>query len=128
MPLTRATAIVIVVAALFGLCSVLLGAWAAHGLAEPAKDWVATAAQVHLGHAAAMLATALLIERSSGWTRRLALGAAAGFALGMALFGGGLVALAVGVRLGGFAPLGGFALMAGWLALALAGALGLRRR
>jgi len=122
-PFTRLGAAAVVFAALAGAGAVALGAWASHGAAEPAKGWLTTAATYQLVHALALLATALLRERLGGAARRLAGLALAGFAAGIVLLCGALVALSLGHSWGVAAPAGGLALMAGWAALALAGLL-----
>jgi uncharacterized membrane protein YgdD (TMEM256/DUF423 family) len=119
--LTRASALAVVFAGLAGGVAVALGAWASHGAAEPAKGWLATAAQYQLAHALAMLAAVALRERLAGLARHLAGAALAAFAAGTVLFSGALVALALGHSWGMAAPTGGILLMAGWLALAGAG-------
>jgi uncharacterized membrane protein YgdD (TMEM256/DUF423 family) len=133
-PFTRLGAAAVVFAALAGAAAVALGAWAAHGAAEPAKGWLTTASTYQLIHALALLATALLRERLGGPVRHLAAAALAAFALGIVLFCGALVALSFGQGWGpwswrGTAPAGGLALIAGWAALALTGlAAGFSRR
>jgi uncharacterized membrane protein YgdD (TMEM256/DUF423 family) len=132
--LTRLAAGAVVFAALAGGSAVALGAWASHGVAEPAKSWLTTASTYQMIHALAILAAALLRERLTGrWPRRLAAAGLAAIAGGIVLFCGSLVALSFGHSWGplgirGAAPVGGLALMAGWLALALAGLLALLRR
>lgn len=125
---TRLCAGAVVFAALAGGSAVALGAWASHAAAEPAKSWLTTASTYQMVHALAILAAALLRERLTGAARQLAAVALAGFAAGLVLFCGALVALSLGHSWGIAAPAGGFALMAGWLALALAGLLPLLRR
>lgn len=127
-PLTRLDAGAVVFAALAGGSAVALGAWASHGVAEPAKSWLTTASTYQMIHALAMLAAALLRERLAGAARGLAGLALAAFAGGLVLFCGSLVALSLGHSWGIAAPTGGLALMAGWLALAVAGLLTLLRR
>ena len=132
LALSRGSAAALCLAALYGALAVAFGASAAHGPAEPARGWLATAAQYQMVHALAMLAAVLLRERLTGWARRLAGGAIAAFALGVLLFCGALAALAFGVSLGPLRiaapPAGGLLLIAGWLALAGAGLVALRRR
>lgn len=96
-------------AALNGLLAVVIGAFGAHGIADPqAKAWIATGATYGLGHAAAALAGA---ERS-----RLAAWA---MTVGALVFAGSLYAIALtGQRwLGAVAPVGGTLMILGWAAL-----------
>lgn len=124
-PLSRGGAVAVCIAALYGALAVAFGASAVHGPAEPARGWLATAAQYQMVHALAMLAAVVLRERLTGAARRLAGGAIVGFALGVLLFCGVLAALAFGLGLGPLRivapPAGGLLLIAGWLALAGAG-------
>lgn len=113
-------------AGLHGAVAVALGAFAAHGMTDPAAvEWVETASRYQLVHAVALLG--LGIAGTSGAERRLGL-AAAGFALGPVLFSGALYGIAVtGWRgLGAVAPVGGVAMILGWLAVAAAGLSALR--
>ncbi len=132
LALSRGSALALCLAALYGALAVAFGASAAHGPAEPARGWLATAAQYQMVHALAMLATVLLRERLSGAARGLASGALVAFALGVLLFSGALAALAFGIGLGPLRviapPAGGLLLIAGWLALAAAGLMALARR
>jgi uncharacterized membrane protein YgdD (TMEM256/DUF423 family) len=121
--LSRVGALAVCFAALAGGLAVALGAWASHGTVEPAKSWLATAAQYQVVHALALLAAVLLRERLAGAARHLAGTALVAFVLGIVLFCGALVALSVGHSWGVAAPAGGLLLMAGWLALAIAGAI-----
>jgi uncharacterized membrane protein YgdD (TMEM256/DUF423 family) len=111
------------IAAINGALAVILGAFAAHGLASrvtpQALTTFATAAHYHLVHALAMGLAALAAR---GPARPHARSAAQLFALGIALFCGSLYALALtGQRMLGFiTPLGGLAFIAGWILLALA--------
>jgi uncharacterized membrane protein YgdD (TMEM256/DUF423 family) len=111
----------LVIGALFGLGAVALSAWASH--AAPAR--LDTRALVALDngitmqgwHALALVGAALWAERRGGTLPHLA---AAGFALGLLLFCGGVYASAVaGVSLGPVAPLGGITLMVAWGLLAV---------
>lgn len=113
MGISRAAAIAIAFAALAGLAGVALGAWAAHGLAPQPAGWVETASRYALWHALAMVGAALLAERAGGLARRFAIWAASLFGVGIVLFSGSLVALAV-AGWGAAAPAGGIALMVGW--------------
>ncbi len=110
----------LVLGALFGLGAVALSAWAAH--AAPARLEPRALAALGNGitmqgwHALALIAAALWAERRGGALPHVA---AAGFALGLLLFCGGVYASALGgISLGPVAPLGGVTLMAAWGVLA----------
>jgi uncharacterized membrane protein YgdD (TMEM256/DUF423 family) len=111
----------IVVGATWGFLGVALGAFGAHGLKgrvdEQALGWWATAAQYHLVHALALVATGLLRAQSGR-------GDAAGWAFlaGSLVFSGSLYVMALGGPrwLGAVTPLGGLGMLAGWALLALA--------
>jgi uncharacterized membrane protein YgdD (TMEM256/DUF423 family) len=101
-------------ACLGGLSSVIAGAFAAHGVADPmAKELLRTGATYDMTHSLAVFA-ALTIGRSR-WAAIL-------FLVGGVLFSGSLYALALGAPrwLGAVTPLGGLSFMAGWLVLAWA--------
>jgi len=110
-------------AALLGAGAVILGAFAAHGLAarlEPrALSLFDTAARYHLAHALAMVLAALAMR---GGARTRARIAAALFGIGILLFSGSLYLLALtGLRaLGMVTPLGGLCFIGGGVMLALA--------
>lgn len=110
-------------AALLGAAAVMLGAFAAHGLAarlDPrALAVFDTGARYHLAHALAMALAALAMR---GAARPRAQIAAALFGGGILLFSGSLYLLAVtGIRaLGMVTPLGGLCFIGGWVMLALA--------
>lgn len=105
--------------------AVALGAFGAHGLrSRLSPEMLAvfeTGVRYHMYHALAIIATALVLGRMSGW-----LVSAAGwcFAAGIVLFSGSLYALALtGVTiLGAITPIGGVAFLLGWAFLALAAA------
>jgi uncharacterized membrane protein YgdD (TMEM256/DUF423 family) len=103
--------------ALFGLTAVAMAAVAAHGLTalEPAAlQSVHRAIDMQGWHALALLACGLWAPRGGA----LADWAGAALALGIALFCGGVYAVALfDVRLGVMAPAGGVLLMLGWLLL-----------
>ena len=102
-------------AAILGFLGVAFGAFAAHGVADPAaKAWMQTGAQYQLAHVlAALIALQLL---------RPAKAAAAAFLAGAIVFSGSLYAMALGGPrwLGAITPLGGLAFLGGWAMLALA--------
>ncbi|MBE7374969.1 DUF423 domain-containing protein [Pseudomonas lopnurensis] len=114
----------LVLAALFGLSGVALGAFAAHGLkSRLSADYLAifqTGVHYQLIHALALFGVALLALHLPS---RLLTWAGGLFILGIALFSGSLYLLTLtGVgKLGIITPLGGTAFLAGWLCLALAG-------
>ncbi|OJU18848.1 MAG: hypothetical protein BGN84_09635 [Afipia sp. 62-7] len=110
-------------AALLGAGGVMLGAFAAHGLAarlEPrALAVFDTGARYHLVHALAMALAALAMRGAARPRARIA---AALFGGGILLFSGSLYLLALsGLRgLGMVTPLGGLCFVGGWVMLALA--------
>jgi len=105
-------------AAAHGCLAVAFGAFAAHGVSDPAaKAWLDTGSRYEAIHAlAALIASQLAVRfaQIAGWT----------FVVGAALFAFSLYALAFGAprNVGMITPLGGLALLTGWAAL-LAGAL-----
>jgi uncharacterized membrane protein YgdD (TMEM256/DUF423 family) len=109
--------------ALAGLLAVALGAFAAHGLrSRLAPEMLAvfeTGVRYHMYHALALVATGLIMERSSG---RLTAAAGWLFTAGIVLFSGSLYLLAfTGVTvLGAITPIGGVAFLLGWACLAFA--------
>ncbi len=117
----------IAVAAVSGAVSVVVGAFAAHGLdvstpaGAKAREWLQTGSHYELIHALAMLAVVALAQggRLNG---RLAVAAQGLFLAGSVLFPGALYALASGGPkwFGAVAPIGGTAFILGWLCLALA--------
>ena len=114
-------------AALSGLVSVAAGAFAAHGIVDPAaRDWVRTGAHFEAIHALAILACAALFTDGvprAGWPPAL-------FLSGSVLFSGSLYAMALGAPrwMGAVTPLGGLSLMAGWAALIWIGGVPSRPR
>jgi uncharacterized membrane protein YgdD (TMEM256/DUF423 family) len=112
----------LILAALSGLTSVLVGAFGAHGLSDPeTKAWLQTGGQYQAVHALAVFACFALQRAGAGAPARWA---AWLFLAGSALFAGSLYLLAAtGERgLGAVTPVGGLMIMAGWGALAWAGA------
>jgi uncharacterized membrane protein YgdD (TMEM256/DUF423 family) len=105
-----------------GFLSVVLGAFAAHGLETrlPPADLATfeVGVRYQMYHALALLAVALVLARWPG-----SLGAAAGwsFLIGTVLFSGSLYLLVLtGPRaLGAVTPFGGVAFLLGWAFLAL---------
>ena len=109
--------------ALFGLLSVALGAFAAHGLQSSLSadllNVFHTGVQYQMYHALALLFTGLLVQRApsrsatvAGWL----------FIIGIVLFSGSLYVLALTqvTAFGIVTPLGGLAFLAGWFALFMA--------
>ena len=117
----------IVIAALSGAVSVIVGAFAAHGLdltteaGRKAREWLQTGSQYEMIHALAILAVVVLV-RGSMLNGRVALAAQCLFLAGSVLFPGALYALAFGGPrwFGAVAPLGGTAFILGWLSVVLA--------
>ncbi len=112
-------------AGLLGATGVALGAVAAHRVPEPA---LATAAQMLIVHAAAVLALASIAnqsERPGIWIIAAAL-----LMTGITLFAGDIASRAfLGDRLFPMAaPMGGSTLIVGWLASTIAASLSLRGR
>ena len=109
----------VMLAAISGGLSVAIGAFAAHGVADPtAKDWLRTGATYEMTHALATLACAFLITVGAGRARF----APAFFLAGSALFSGSLYAMALGAPrwLGAVTPIGGLLFLVGWGVLAWA--------
>jgi uncharacterized membrane protein YgdD (TMEM256/DUF423 family) len=121
--LGRPAALVIGFAAVNGALAVAVGAAAAHVTSDVpnARELLRTGSDYQLWHALALLAAALLLGRTHGWSRRLAGAAAAAFALGVLLFSLSLYWAALGGRAAA-APFGGSLLILGWLLLAACGA------
>jgi uncharacterized membrane protein YgdD (TMEM256/DUF423 family) len=105
----------ILTAALAGLSGVVLGAYAAHGAPAELREGLSVAALYALIHGLALIAAAFIHDRAAGtrgarWLLRISMLA---FALGVALFSGGIFFRT------GTAALGGTLLIGGWLGLAL---------
>jgi len=117
----------IAIAAVSGAVSVIVGAFAAHGLdatTEPgtkAREWLQTGSQYEMIHALAMVGVVALV-RSAMLNAPVALVAQCLFLTGSVLFPGALYALAFGGPrwMGAVAPIGGAAFILGWVALGLA--------
>jgi uncharacterized membrane protein YgdD (TMEM256/DUF423 family) len=112
----------IAVAALSGAAAVAADAVARHVLAgDPARaDLVATGARYGLVHAAALLAAALLWQRTPGGAARLLLALGGWcFVAALALFSGTLYLLAAAASpaVTPLVPVGGVLFIAGWVAL-----------
>jgi uncharacterized membrane protein YgdD (TMEM256/DUF423 family) len=117
----------IAIAAISGAVSVIVGAFAAHGLdatteaGTKAREWLQTGSHYEAVHAIAMLVVAALAA-SARLKPGLATVAQVLFLVGSILFPGALYALAFqGPRwFGAVAPIGGLAFILGWLTLAAA--------
>jgi uncharacterized membrane protein YgdD (TMEM256/DUF423 family) len=106
-------------AAILGFLSVALGAFAAHGLADPqSQAWMRTGAEYGFAHVLASLACAGLV-RAGAERARLA---PALFLPGVVIFEGTLAAMALGAPrwFGAITPIGGVLFLAGWAVLAWA--------
>ncbi|GEN29570.1 membrane protein [Halovibrio variabilis] len=107
------------IAALSGAVMVMLGAYAAHGMAARAAEAMVSAVETGVRYQAwhtLAIMTVLVwrqVQPLAGQRWVLAL-----WALGMACFSGSLYLMALaGLSLGIVTPIGGVLLMAGWLAL-----------
>lgn len=106
-------------AALSGLIAVAVGAFAAHGVKDPAaREWLRTGAQYGFMHTMATFACATFIQ-IGGHRARFA---PAFFLPGIVLFSGSLYALALGAPrwVGAITPVGGLLFLGGWATLAWA--------
>ena len=109
------------VAGIFGVTGVALGAFGAHALAPSLNErgtshaWE-TATRYHLFHTLALFATAIWLQQAGGRVARITIWAMWCWSVGIALFAGSLYGLALGGPrwLGPVTPLGGIALLAGW--------------
>lgn len=104
-------------AAISGFLSVALGAFAAHGVADPkAAEWLRLGAQYEMVHALATLACAVFMSLGAARARL----APAFFLSGSVIFCGSLYAMALGAPrfLGAITPIGGVLFLIGWAVLA----------
>ena len=117
--------IFLAIAASLGGISVILGAFASHGLKDQLSDraleiWE-TGTRYQMYHALALILVALLLSRFDDGSTPLTI---AGFAFiaGTIFFSGSLYALSLsGIKiLGAIAPIGGAAFITGWACLAIA--------
>ena len=113
----------IAVAALSGAVSVIVGAFAAHGLpatdaGNRARQLLQTCSQYEIVHALVMLATVALAATGK-LDGRMAIVALWLFLVGSVVFPGSLYSLALGGPrwMGAVAPIGGTAFILGWLSL-----------
>jgi uncharacterized membrane protein YgdD (TMEM256/DUF423 family) len=102
-------------AGVFGLLSVAVGAFAAHGAQPKAAELLHTAATYAFMHAMATFGAAVLMQLGGARARL----APAWFLGGTVLFSGSLIALAFGApRLVGLiTPFGGLSFLIGWAVL-----------
>lgn len=101
--------IIRLLAAISGLAAVAVGAFGAHGIADPqAKAWIATGASYGLAHAAAAL-----------WASDRHATVALLMAAGALVFSASLYLLGLGAPrwIGAVAPIGGLMMLAGWALL-----------
>jgi len=116
----------LVLAGIYGFCGVALGAFGAHALKSRLPEErlanLELAVRYLFFSIPGLLAAAWLASQCISTSIPTTIGGYA-FALGVLLFSGSLVALALtgNRRWGAVTPLGGVALMIGWVALALAG-------
>ena len=106
-------------AAVGGFIAVAMGAFAAHGIADPqAKDWMKTGASYGFMHCMTTFACATFMNIGGRHARF----APAFFLSGVVLFSGSLYAMALGAPrwLGAVTPLGGLSFLTGWAILAWA--------
>lgn len=104
------------IAGLNGLVAVIMGAVAAHAIADASLAALAEkASNYQLIHAAVLLVLAPRADKTTQWARRV-------FLFGIVLFSGSLYikALTGFAAITHLAPLGGLSLMAGWALLAAA--------
>ena len=109
-----------VIAALSGCASVLIGAFATHGVTDArVKDLLEIGARYQFMHSMASIASLTFWN----WGAARARFAPPVFFAGMILFCGSLYALAFGAPrwAGAITPVGGVLFLAGWLTLAWAG-------
>ena len=117
------TRIFLAIASLLAGTSVILGAFASHGLkgklSESALAIWETGTKYQMYHALALILIAILLERSPNFLPLIIAGYA--FIAGIAIFSGSLYVLSLsGIKwLGAITPLGGVAFIAGWISLAV---------
>ena len=102
-----------------GFVAVAVGAFAAHGVADPkAQEWLRTGSTYGFMHTMATFASATFMQVGA---RRARL-APAFFLSGVVLFSGSLYAMALGGPrwLGAVTPIGGVLFLIGWAVLAWA--------
>ncbi|WP_144392827.1 DUF423 domain-containing protein [Pleionea sediminis] len=108
-------------AAVFGALSVILGAFAAHGLKSRLDDYAKgiweTAVQYQTTHALALMILAILMKNYVTSSSLKVAGIS--WVIGIVIFSGSLYCLALTRMkwLGAITPIGGVAFIVGWLAL-----------
>lgn len=119
------TRIFLAIAGTLGGISVILGAFASHGLKDRLSDraleiWE-TGTKYQMYHALALMLVAILLNRLTTDSMPL-LVAGYAFIAGVVLFSGSLYALSLsGIKwLGAITPLGGMAFIIGWACVAVA--------
>lgn len=117
----RMARLFLLLAAGLGLISVVLGAFAAHGLRDLPTGQIEafrTGVQYQQFHVLALLGVGILLRREAS---RLLVWAGACFVFGMLAFSGSLyiMVLAATGSLGLITPLGGLVFMLGWLCLGI---------
>lgn len=119
------TRIFLAIASVLGGISVILGAFASHGLKDKLSEralaiWE-TGTKYQMYHALALVLVALLLNSLSTRSTSLVIAGYA-FIVGILLFSGSLYALSLsGIKwLGAITPLGGVAFIIGWSCLAVA--------
>lgn len=119
----------LILAGVFGLIGIGLGALGAHGLRPVLfeRGMVSafeTGARYHMFHVIAIFAAALWLRGATGRVELCATWAVRCWAVGIVLFSGSLYWLALGGPrwLGPVTPLGGVAFLAGWAFVLIAGA------
>ena len=133
MTLRKTTAAIIVYAAIAGLTSVALAAFAAHGLSKVAPTgeqgvaWFTQATDFQMNHALALILLAVLTDRmADGVARTICLVAAGLMSVSIILFAGSLYSLSFNGP-GDLAPVGGFCSMIGWAIFAGGAVLAARK-
>jgi len=114
-----------IIAALMGLLSVAIGAFAAHGLSailsEKALGWIDTGVQYQMFHTLVVLVLAVWLKQSR--QARLLRFAATSFVMGVVLFSGSLYTMAItnytGLAL--LTPIGGVLFLIAWSLLIYVG-------
>jgi uncharacterized membrane protein YgdD (TMEM256/DUF423 family) len=124
----------IALAAIAGFLAVAFGAFGAHGLKNTLSPerlgWIDTATRYALWHALAILIVAVMFQLQRGmplWSLEIA---AWSFVVGIVLFSGGLIVMALADwrGLGAIVPIGGVAFLIGWASLAVGAILVLLSR
>lgn len=114
----------VVAGAIGGFLSVVIGAFAAHGLRHAldaqALGWIETAVRYQFWHSVGLLTLAALMAVRPARSLSIAAGA---FVTGMVLFSGSLYAMALSgwQAFAWITPAGGVCLLTGWVVLAVYG-------